>query len=405
VAHVLHGRSAIYEKGPLFTRPAGRRLLGRGVHTAGSEAHRALRREVQPLFGSRSVERYAPAILSAADGRLDRWGGAVDLKAEMFELTLDALGLALFGADWHPDLARAMRDRRRCIHYRVAFPVPLLADGLPLPVVRRFRRADARLREAVTVGVARRRAEGEASDLLGGLAGLTGSDGALLPVERIVDEALTLSVTGFETLADGLAWTLHLATAHPAIQERMASEVERALGGEPPGPSSARSLAFVSQVVMESYRLYPPTWLMVRRATQDDMLPSGTPVPRGSKLYVSPWVLGRRERYFPDPLRFDPDRFGEAPGTWPHAAHIPFGTGPRTCLGKPLAELEALIVIARVLQRYELTSASEAPPVPVPGVTLTPRGPVPVRVERRSRPSGRPAPLTSARAGAARAGR
>jgi cytochrome P450 len=282
----------------------------------------------------------------------------------------------------------AMVDRRAYIHYFIGSSLPF-APHLPLPVVIRYRRAERRLRAAIAAGLDTGRRAPEHPGFLTALANLRDEADRPLPEARLTDEALTLSVTGFETLADGLAWTLHLLATHPDVQDELVAEVDRVVGDGPPTPTHLGRLEFTGRILAEALRLYPPTWLFLRVPRTDETLPGGTAVAAGDKIYVCPWILGRDPRHFPEPHRFRPDRFTpEARSARPRVSYIPFGFGPRTCIGRHLANREGLLILARIAQRFRFRAAYRGSPRPRPGITLSPATPVPIRlVSRRPHPT------------------
>jgi cytochrome P450 len=194
-----------------------------------------------------------------------------------------------------------------------------------------------------------------------------------------------LSVAGYETTGEWLAWTLFLLARHPEALARLQSEVDRVLGDRAAVAADQSELGYTESVLAESLRLYPPTWIFVRVACDDDVLPSGAAVRAGTKVYLCQWVVHRLARHFPDPARFDPERFTpEARAARPAQAYFPFGAGPRTCIGESLAQMEAVLALATIARSwcFELVAGQKI--VPHPGVTLRPRDGIRVKVRRRT---------------------
>lgn len=161
---------------------------------------------------------------------------------------------------------------------------------------------------------------------------------------QIRDEVLTLCVTGFETVGDALAWTWYLLASHSEVEQAMFRELDELLDGSAPRPENLADLCYTQQVLSESLRLYPPTWIYIRVAAGSDRLPSGPLIPPKSKLYLCPYVVHRHPKYFSQPDRFDPDRFlPEAQKSRPRFAYFPFGGGPRKCIGESFAKMEAVL--------------------------------------------------------------
>jgi len=237
-------------------------------------------------------------------------------------------------------LAEAFTVRRRYVHLSFALPSGWL-ERFPLPLRRSYRRALSQI-DAAIYGLIRERRESPGShrDMLAALVDLRRADGPALGDEQVRDEALTFSITGYETVGEALAWTLYLIAQHPDVEARLVEELDTVLRGAPPNPSELPRLGYMAMVFDESLRLYPPTWLFVRVARARDQLPSGVAIPPDAKIYLSPYVTHRDPRYFPDPDRFDPERFSDAAKrTRPRLAYFPFGAGPRLCIGQGFARM------------------------------------------------------------------
>jgi len=184
------------------------------------------------------------------------------------------------------------------------------------------------------------------------------------------DEAMTIFLAGHETTANALTWTWYLLSGAPAIAERLRREIDRVLSGRLPTVADIPVLTFVEQVVTESMRLYPPAWIIGRRA-QSDYAIGGFVAPARSLVLMSPYVVQRDARYFADPLRFDPDRWTPAlRASLPKCAYFPFGGGPRQCIGESFAWMELILVVATLAQRWSMTLVPGHPVVPQPVVTL-----------------------------------
>jgi cytochrome P450 len=204
-----------------------------------------------------------------------------------------------------------------------------------------------------------------------------GEDGAALTDAQVKDEVMTLILAGHETTANALSWAISLLSRHPDAA-RLVREEALALGRQ---PTAADALPYTDRVIAETMRLYPPAWMVVRRALHDDVV-CGYRVPAGASVEIAPWTLHRHPRHWPEPHRFDPDRFApeRAEGRSPWV-YLPFGGGPRVCIGKGFALLEARLVLATLAQHVELAVLNQ--PVPHPTVTLRPSEPVRARVRAR----------------------
>lgn len=232
---------------------------------------------------------------------------------------------------------------------------------------------------------ARRMHPTDAEDLLSLLIRAKYDDGTGMTDQQVRDEAVTLFITGYETMGEALTWTSYLLSQHPDIEAKFFAEVDDVLGGRPPNAEDLSKLTFTGMILAESMRLFPPTWIFVRIAQQEDKLPSGATIPAGSKIYLCPYVMQRHPRYFPDPERFNPERFTEvAKKERPQFSYFPFGGGARVCIGEHFAKMEGILVLASIAQRFRLSLSPDQTIVPEPKMTLRPRGGVRMRVFRRS---------------------
>lgn len=389
IRHVLVGNHAAYAKTDRLTSVAGRRIAGDGVLTSAGERHRRLRRVLQRLFHPGRVSAFADGIVRLAARRAAAWpvGGRVDMAREMEELARRVMLEALFGELPDADAVRlgaAVEARRRYIEFWFLSLLPA-RDRLPTRVRRRYRRAMAVLDDAVYAAIAARRRGGAGSeDLIAQLVGARDEDGAALTDREVRDEVLTLAITGHETLGEALTWTWYLLAQHPGVEQKLLDELGSVLDGRAPAAGDLPRLEYTHTVLAESLRLYPPTWIFVRNAVEDDVLPTGAAVSRGTKLYLCPYVTHRDARFFPDPQRFDPERFGpSARRARPKLAYFPFGSGPRVCLGETFARMEALLVLAAIAPRFRLAVAPGQTVVPEPRITLRPRHGLRMLVARR----------------------
>jgi cytochrome P450 len=206
--------------------------------------------------------------------------------------------------------------------------------------------------------------------------------------QQLRDEVITIFAAGHETTANALAWTFVLLSEHPAVARRLRAELDLTLAGRNPTVDDLPRLPYAACVVKEALRLYPPAWILSRNVVADDHL-CGYHVPAGSVVLMSPYVVQRQERWWPNPSGFDPDRFAVEVPERPKLAWFPFGAGPRLCIGNGFAMMEAQLILATVAQRWEIDLVPGAPIRPAPLLTLRPGGPIPVRL--RARPTLREA--------------
>lgn len=382
IEHVLLGNQRNYVKTPRLTGRRGRRLLGEGMLTSTGTEHLEKRRRVAPAFNRRSAASFGEVTTDTVLRTIARWspGDELDVAAEMQALTRRVLLSVLFGPDT-PEIGEldadlALRQRHIDRYFRSLVPFPEL---VPTPLTLRHRSARRRIEETFRRAIAERRRDGGRNgDLLSLLLETEPSD------ERIANELLILSITGYETLGAALTWTWHALSQHPQFEQKLVDELRRVLKGRTATVADIPDLPYLDRVFCESLRLFPPTWIFVRIAVDADVLPSGAAVGPGSKLYLCQYVTHRDPRYWTDPERFDPQRFGaEETAERPEFAYFPFGGGLRLCIGKPLATMEAALVLATIAQRFRLVAVRDRVVRPEPGVILAPEGGLRMRLEAR----------------------
>ncbi len=363
-----------------------RRLLGNGLLTAERPDHLPHRRLVAPAFARARFAAYADVMVSATRACVARWcdGETIDLERETSALALEIVARTLFGTTLRAQTAAISHALDEAL---ATFPASMLPfsefwDALPLPVVLRFKRAKRSLDAIVAALIAEHRAggggEGDVLSLLLASAEPGAGDG---PVR---DEVLTLLLAGHETVANALAWTLLSLGRAPGAAAAVRDEVDAVLGGRIASHDDAARLPRVRAALAEGLRLFPPAWITGRTA----LVPvrSGElALRRGDTVLVSQYVTQRDPRYFPDPDRYDPDRFAPGAAALPRFAYFPFGAGTRVCIGEAFAMLEGVLALATIAQRVDLEPASASLPELRPYVTLRPIGPVRMRVRSRER--------------------
>ncbi len=367
-----------------FTKSEGGRtlkmLLGDGLLTSEDPLHRQMRRIVQPGFHKERIVAYAQTMRKIADEWVSarRDGERIEMASAMSELTLRIASVTLFGADAGAQ-AHAVRD---ALHetmqaYTLAIgPFGSLQRRLRfLPAVRRFEAARARLDRVIYGLIAERRATRSAHDDALSLL-LTAEDvesGYRLSDEQVRDEAMTLFLAGHETTANALVWTWYLLAEHPDVDARMHAEIAAAHPHEDPIAYVAQ-FDYTRRVLREAMRLYPPAWIIGREAQRDVMLPGGYAIARSTTVFVSQLALHRRATFFPDPLRFDPDRWVR--DEIPAFAYVPFGGGARRCIGEEFAWMEGTLLLAALARAFRFDRIERAPVATEALVTLRPKGPV-----------------------------
>ncbi|MEY9211870.1 cytochrome P450 [Thermobifida halotolerans] len=383
--HVLADNSGNYRKG--IGQVQARRALGDGLLTSDGELWREQRRMIQPVFQSRRIAARAGAVAEEAAALVARLRGRigdrrpVDVLEEMTRLTLGVLGRTLLDTDL--TALESAGPSFEAVQDQAMFEVVtmgLVPMWVPLPQQLRFRRARRRLQETVDRMVADRlaRPDGDGDDVVSRLLPLTrlGAEGR----QRLRDELVTLMLAGHETTASTLSWTFHLLDRAPETWERLRAEAVEVLGDRLPGHDDLRRLRYTTMVVQEAMRLYPPVWILPRVARDDDEV-GGYPVPAGADVLVCPYTLHRHPGFWDDPDRFDPDRFDpDRPTDRPRYAYIPFGAGPRFCVGSALGMMEAVFVVALVARELRLASVPGRRAEPEPMLSLRVRGGLPMTV-------------------------
>jgi cytochrome P450 len=378
-----------FAKGPglsYFARP----LLGNGLLTSERDLHRRQRRMMAPAFVHKRITGYASTIAERAEATQRGWvdGATLDLSAAMMRLTLEIVGATLFGAEVGAEadeigaaLTAAMELVTRAIQAVIPVPPtwPTPGNRPGIAAVTRLDRTVYRLIEE------RRREGGDRGDFLSMLLlAQDEDDGSVMTDKQVRDEAMTIFLAGHETTANALAWSFYLLAQHPAARERLEREVLAALGGRTPALADLPALPYTLAVFKEAMRLYPPAFIVARRALRDVTV-QGYRIRRNELVVVNIIGMQRRAEYFPEPWRFDPERF--LPENEKHLAkqaYLPFGAGPRVCIGNHFALLEGQLVLAALAQRARLDLLPGAGRVETEALmTLRPKGGMPMRVTRR----------------------
>jgi cytochrome P450 len=369
---VTHQRQFIKGRGLQRTK----RLLGEGLLTSEGAHHLRQRRLMQPAFHRDRIAGYGRTMVEYADRLRTQWteGATVDVAHEMMRLTLSIVGKTLFDADVEgqaADVREALAGVMESF-WMMMLPFAQLIERLPIPQMQRVRSSRQRL-DAIIYGlIAERRASSrDHGDLLSMLlAAQDKDDGARMTDRQVRDEAMTIFLAGHETTASALTWIWYLLSRAPDVERRLHQELEQVLQGRLPSVADLSALRVTEQVITESMRLYPPAWILGRRALEPYKMGPYV-APANALVLISPWVVHRDPRFFANPDRFDPDRWTpEFKAALPQFAYFPFGGGPRRCIGDSFAWMELALVVATIAQRWTLRLVPDHPVEPHALVTL-----------------------------------
>jgi cytochrome P450 len=366
-------------------------LLGEGLITSDGEVHRRQRRIAAPAFHRQRIQNYGAIMVGRAAAMREEWqpGQRIDIAAEMMRLTLQVVARTLFNTDVTKDV-QAINDEVNVImglyNFLVALPRAEAMLHLPIPGLMRFRKARRRLDAVVHRMIEQHRADGvDRGDLLSMLMASRDEEGdhTKMSDDQLRDEVLTIFLAGYETVANALTWTWMLLGQNPEAEARMHAEIDAVLTGRAPTLDDRPRLKYTEMVFAESMRLYPPAWAMGRQATREIEI-GPYKLPAGSYLFFSQYIMQRSEEQFPDPLRFDPERFTiEAKAARPKFAYFPFGGGNRQCIGEAFAWMEGILLLATIAQSWKLRLIPGQKIGVAPKITLRPDGPIWVVPERR----------------------
>jgi cytochrome P450 len=352
-------------------------FFGNGLLTSEGDDWKRQRRLTQPAFHREKVASYTGLMTSYAEQMLALWedGAVLDVHHEMMNLTLRIAVRTLFGveADEVTDVSAALNTMMRNTA-GIRLLLPPFARKLPLPGMAGVRKAVKQLNDTV-YGIieARRRSKQDSGDLLSLLLAVRDEDGSAMSDTQVRDEVLTFLLAGHETTALALSWTWYLLSQNPDARQKLRTEIQNVLGSRPPTLADIPALVYTDRVIKESMRLYPPAWSLAREVVNEFEI-AGYRVPVGANVVMSQWLLQRDPRFFHDPVRFDPDRWGtEACQKLPRFAYFPFGGGPRQCIGAGFAMMEAVLLLATIAARFDLELIDDQPVVPVPSFTLRPK--------------------------------
>lgn len=366
-------------------------LGGNGLLRSEGEFHKHQRRLMQPAFHRQRIASYAQTMVEYTQRLSDRWqdGMQVDMAQEMMGLTLAIIAQTMFGAQVEDDTEAVREALTPLLQMSGASrldPLNALLEYLPFPSKKRRSEARAQMDAIVSRIISERRASGEdRGDLLSMLllARDEEGDGSGMSDSQLSDEVMTLFVAGHETTANALSWTWYLLSQHPEVEEKLRRELDAVLAGRLPDVDDVSRLTYTEMALTEAMRLYPPAWTIGRRTVDEYRVRQYT-IPANSLLIMSQYVVHHDPRWYPDPFRFDPERWTpEARAGRPKYAYFPFGGGPRLCIGEAFAWMEGELALAILAQRWRARLLPGHHVQTEPLITLRPKGGLPMVLQRR----------------------
>lgn len=410
IREVLVTQSSKFEKAPLDKQILGK-FLGNGLLTSDGDFHKRQRRLAQPAFHSKRIHNYAEVMVDYTNQIMADWldNKVVNMAEEMMHLTMLIVSKTLFDADaitgsgeTADTIGSAMHDFQAVSNrdYQRGFTLP---NWLPTADNRLRNRAAAEFSQVMEQIIAERRQTAvngqvaDTGDLLSMLMLSIDEDGEVMDDRQLRDEVATLFAAGHETTSNALSWTWYLLAQHPEVEAKLHEELDRVLAGRQPTLADLPALPYTLQIIKEAMRLYPPAWILNGRIALEDAELAGYTIPKGSTVFISPYVMHHLPQYFEEPEAFKPERFTpEFEKALPKYAYMPFGGGARVCIGNSFAMMEAQLVLAAIAQRFRLELANDEPVRYKAQITLTPQNGIQMRVVTRETAVANPPELAFA---------
>ena len=372
-----------------------RRFFGKGLIALESEEHLAHRRFLQPLFQGNQLHSFSDAIVHSADRLLDRWndGDVVNIADDVMQLTVAISAKIVFGIDKPQDAQKLYHATQRSHErlMRITQSKIRVPKWMPTPRNLRYQRQIAKLEALVFEIIHQSRKTNNHSQLAGAdslltkLLNITNVTGNQWNDRQLRDHLLTIFLAAYEPTANALTMCYSLLANHPDVYHHLIDELETVIGHRPPCSEDIAKLPYTQMVIDETLRLYPSTWLLARRTVAPDQLPSGTVLKAGDEVFISPYVVQRDPRHYPDPERFCPERFEKSTNS-SRAAYVyfPFGAGPRVCVGEPLARFMMALLVATIAPRFRMTQLvdSESEIESVNLFTIQPKSGILMKLEK-----------------------
>jgi len=381
---VVHNDNFIKER----TVQRTKMLLGAGMITSEGAQHRLQRQVAQPAFHRQRIPEYATTMVQEAARLRDRWkpGEQRDIAIDMMHLTLNVVAQTLFATDLRDEvdeLADAINRIMSLYNFLVMLPAAEWLVHVRPPGLAAFVRARKRIDAVVYRMIAAHRQRSFGGGSLLDLMLAASPDQSPASEQSLRDQVITIFLAGYETVANALSWTWYLLSQNPECQRRFHQEIDRELQGRLPTLDDVPRLRYVEMVLAESMRLYPPAWAMGRYARDDFQLGEFF-LPAKTTVLISQFITHRDARLFPDPLRFDPERFTlEARSRRSKLTYFPFGAGVRQCIGESFAWMEGVLLLATLAQKWKLSLVPGHRVEPEPLITLRPKYGMRMEVESR----------------------
>ncbi|WP_257967989.1 cytochrome P450 [Peribacillus deserti] len=370
-------------------------IIGEGLLTSEKQYHLRQRRLIQPAFKRSNISGYGQSMIDITNDYVSKWRNGEEriITQDTMNITLDIISKTMFNLDFKegyntlgPPIETAMRIAVK--RMRTLFNLPL---WIPTKKNRDFKQAIKELDSVLYNIIEQRRQDPiKHEDMLGILMDARDEeDGIGMTDEQVRDELMTIFLAGHETTANALAWTFYLLSQNPEAEQKLFDEVDRVIGSRMPAPEDFMKLPYLQNVMWESMRMYPPAFVISRKADEDVEI-GGCHFRKGDMIMMSQYVMHRQPEYFPDPEMFRPERFeNNYVKTIPTYAYFPFGGGPRVCIGNHFAMMESVLIIASIARRFRVKLAPDHDPItPYPSITLRPRGGLRMIVEERKPDSG-----------------
>lgn len=391
IHEVLVTKADQFYKAP-FYKVMLARFLGNGILVSDGDFWRRQRKLAQPAFHHKRIESYAVNTVDFSLQLMESWrdGQQIDALDEMMKLTLAVVAKSLFDADVSGRseiVGKSLNElQETSTEQSKSFFSMMMPQWIPTAMNRRQQAATKALDEIIMGFIRERRASGEdKGDLLSMLLAAQDDEGNGMTDKEARDEAITLFLAGYETTSNAMAWTWMLLSQTPEVEAKLHEELDTVLGGRAPTFADLPKLKYTEWVIKEALRLYPPAHGFGRQTVTDVQIGDYT-IPKGAIVFIYPYIVHRDSRWFPEPEAFKPERWAnDYEKQIPKYAYIPFGGGPRICIGNQFALMEARLILATIAQHYRVRVQAEQPITPEPLITLRPLGGVPARLEIRQK--------------------